>query len=447
MDYENMGIYDLRNYARHIGVKSPTTLKRDELIQKINEIIEGNAPKETLTRKGRPPKHKADSKFMLDLIIPDNLFNGTKNDAYKFFEVDISKEELSKYHNRFCEAGNAAKTENLVFSGYFDKYSNDFGIAYFKGYLTGYNKENTIITLDIIEKYGLKRGDYVVGAAKYIASKNIMLATDIETINGIPAKQLGKRKDFADIIPSYPKNVINFENCNDINLKIAQKYCPIAEGSRTYIQKLQKDEYQTFVEDLLECLSCQKDLNTILVSIDDSPEDIYQIMAEFSNIEICERRPSQTRGEFFDQVDMTISNAVSKVECGKKMAVVFYNVSNFYTALAENIIITNKVSQSEANVIATNKVKDIFSLAKNCGDSSLTMILIDNSDKFVFNANCVISLTQKPIPDTDIVLDFNKSYTNNIKEILNERDMKKYQEFKNSFSTNPDLHGIEKLLS
>lgn len=447
MDYENMGIYDLRNYARHVGVKSPTTLKRDELIQKINEIIEGNAPKETLTKKGRPPKHKADSKFMLDLIIPDNLFCAPNNEEYKSFDVGISKEELCRCHNRLCETGNTIKTENLAFSGYFDKYSNDFGIAYFKGYMTGYNKENTIITLDIIEQYNLKRGDFVVGGAKFIPSKNIMLATDIETINGVPATELGERKNFADIVPSYPNKAIDFENCNDINLKIAQKYCPIAEGSRTYIQKTQKDEYHTFVEDLLECFACQKDLNTILVSIDDSPENIYHIMAKFPNIEICERRPSQTRGEFFDQVDMTISNAVSKVECGKKMAVVFYNVSNFYTALAENIIITNKVSQSEANVIAINKIKDIFGLAKNCGDNSLTMVLIDDSDKFVFNANCVISLTQNPIPDTDIVLDFNKSYTNNIKEILNERDMKKYQEFKNSFNTNPKLQDIEKLLS
>ena len=447
MDFENMGIYDLRNYARHIGVKSPTTLKRDELIQRINQIIEGDAPKEVLTKKGRPPKHKADSKFMLDLIIPDNLFNNSSSDAYKTFAVDISTEELSHYHNMFCESGNAAKTDNLVFSGYFDKYSNDFGIAYFKGYMTAYNKENTIITLDLIEKYGLKRGDYVVGGAKYISTKNIMLATDIETINGIQAKQINQRKNFAEIMPSFPKNIINFENCNDINLKIAQKYCPIAEGSRVYIEKPQAEEYHTFVEDFLECFVCQKDLNTILVSIDDSPENIYHIMAKFPNIDICERRPSQTREQFFEQVDMVISNAISKVEYGKKMAVVFYNVSNFYTALAENIVITKKVSQSEANIMATNKLKDMFNLAKNCGENSLTMIFLNCDGKFIFNANCAISLTNKPIADTDIILNFEKSYTSNIKEMLTDKDMKKYLEFKNSFNTNPNLEAIEKLLS
>ena len=445
MDYENMGIYDLRNYARHIGVKSPTTLKRDELIHRINEIIEGSAPKETLSKKGRPPKHKADSNFMLDMIIPDNLFNSSNDDRYKSFANDMFKEDLNKYHNMLFEGSGSVKTENMVFSGYFDNYSNDFGIAYFKGYMSGYNKENTIITLELIEKYNLRRGDYVVGSAKYIPSKNIMLATDIETINGETAKELKDRRNFADIMPAFPKNAVNFEKCNDINLKIAQKYCPIAEGSRTYIVKYQTEEYQTFVEDLLESLSNQNNLNTILVSIDDSPEDIYHIMERFPSIEICERRPSQTREQFFEQVDMATQNAMSKVEYDKKMAIVLYNANSFYNALVESIILTNKVSQTEASVVATNKLKDMFNLAKNCGDSSLTMILINSNDQFVFNANCVISLSQQPIPDTDIVLDFNKSYTNNIKEILNEKDFKKYQEFKNSFTQVPSLQAIEKL--
>ena len=51
-DYEKMGIYDLRNYARLIGVKAPTTLTRDVLIEKIDEIIEGKAPKQNITKKG-----------------------------------------------------------------------------------------------------------------------------------------------------------------------------------------------------------------------------------------------------------------------------------------------------------------------------------------------------------------------------------------------------------
>ena len=383
---------------------------------------------------------------MLDMIIPDNLFNNGGNEAYKSFAFDISKEELTRYHNKFCESGNATKTDNLVFSGYFNDYSNDFGIAHFKGYMTTYNKENTIITLDIVEKYNLKRGDYLVGSAKYIPSKNIMLATDIETINGVPAKEVGGRKNFVEIMPTFPKNIINFEKCNDINMKIAQKYCPVAEGARVYIQKSQADEYQTFVEDLLESLSSQKDLNTVLVSIDDSPENIYHIMAEFPSLEICERRPSQTREQFFEQVDMMLANVISKVEYGKKMAVVFYNASNFYEALVQNVIITNKVSQNEASVIATNKLKDMFNLAKNCGENSLTMVLIDGSSKFVFNANCVISLTQKAIAGTDIVLDFEKSYTNNLKQILSEKDMKKYLEFKNSYNGS-NLGAIEKLMS
>ena len=37
---KNMGIYDLRNFARSVGVAKPTTLKRQELIAAIKSAIE-----------------------------------------------------------------------------------------------------------------------------------------------------------------------------------------------------------------------------------------------------------------------------------------------------------------------------------------------------------------------------------------------------------------------
>jgi len=43
-DYDELnklGVYDLRNYARIIGVKSPTTKKKAELIEKILQIHQG----------------------------------------------------------------------------------------------------------------------------------------------------------------------------------------------------------------------------------------------------------------------------------------------------------------------------------------------------------------------------------------------------------------------
>lgn len=56
-ELESLGIFDLRNYARLLGVKSPTQLKRPELLKQISEgKSNGAMPDATRPRKGRTPK-------------------------------------------------------------------------------------------------------------------------------------------------------------------------------------------------------------------------------------------------------------------------------------------------------------------------------------------------------------------------------------------------------
>ncbi len=52
---EQINIHSLRNIAREIGVKSPSCLKKKELIDEIILIKSGKKPP-SLTIKGRPPK-------------------------------------------------------------------------------------------------------------------------------------------------------------------------------------------------------------------------------------------------------------------------------------------------------------------------------------------------------------------------------------------------------
>jgi hypothetical protein len=68
MDIKNLdklGIYDLRNYARGIGVKSPTSKRKSKIISEIEEILKGEKQAQKSSR-GRRPKHievKIDNNF------------------------------------------------------------------------------------------------------------------------------------------------------------------------------------------------------------------------------------------------------------------------------------------------------------------------------------------------------------------------------------------------
>ena len=54
MNVKNMRIYELRDFARKVGVQSPTSKKKDVLIKEIEAIMSGKA-KPHKTVKGRKP--------------------------------------------------------------------------------------------------------------------------------------------------------------------------------------------------------------------------------------------------------------------------------------------------------------------------------------------------------------------------------------------------------
>ena len=54
---EQTNIHPLRNIAREVGVKSPTSLKKNVLIDEIIQIQSGKKRPHLSPRKGRPVKH------------------------------------------------------------------------------------------------------------------------------------------------------------------------------------------------------------------------------------------------------------------------------------------------------------------------------------------------------------------------------------------------------
>ena len=92
-----MDIHALRNIAREVGVKAPTTLKKKELIDEILQMESGNQQPCIPTKKGRPPKSNgANQKFEIEKIVDEKSINETvmelKSNTKKEFIACILKE-------------------------------------------------------------------------------------------------------------------------------------------------------------------------------------------------------------------------------------------------------------------------------------------------------------------------------------------------------------------
>ena len=132
-----LGIYDLRRLAREKGVKSPTTKKRDELIEEIKKLETGEQEPYFKKGGGRPPKPA--------------IFSDIGGED----EVDISKE-------------NEDDGETAISEGVLEIMPQGYGFLrwecpqlFNRKESAGISKVDIYITAQNIKKAGLRAGDIV----------------------------------------------------------------------------------------------------------------------------------------------------------------------------------------------------------------------------------------------------------------------------------------------
>lgn len=425
LDFENMGIYDLRNYARSIGVISPTKLKRDELIQKITAIIGGEEPEKKKTNKGRPPKHRLNELSQLDYILPSGLFNNDdpKYKAYQnYTNFDIDSEYM------FCENTGTATT-NILYDGFYKPFNINFGFVLKKGYLSDYYKENVIILNSLAEKYNLKEGDYITGASSYLKNKNLMLATSVLTINDKNA--VTDRTKYDQTKLNKPSTKIKLDSNGLIDFKIIDGLFPLAKGTRILLNFGDKDKIKPVVISMLNNLSKLNGIKPFLFTIDDLPEEIYDISQKCSDTQIITYGLDMDRSKYIEMTKLKIKHCLRLVEEGNDVAIVCYNTKNFINNLISNAMIFDGLTEKGALKFAQNTMKDMFVVARNCEHGSLTTIFINSLDAdLVEICNTNINFNCCPLPETDITIDFFASFARNLQDLVPETEYEKIKKFK-----------------
>ena len=153
-------IFELRNIARDIGVASPTIYKKEELIEKIFQIINGEAkPHIPKSRQGRPPKSIATStrKSVIDVILP------TGNNVYTIDEQEPLY--LSESVQAFLENEKNPSKKIIDIYGYLD--ITPYGYGFIRREREVYSAfAGAYISPKLIYAHKLKHGDYIKGLAK-----------------------------------------------------------------------------------------------------------------------------------------------------------------------------------------------------------------------------------------------------------------------------------------
>lgn len=195
-ELDNLGIHELRTLARSVGVKSPTSKKRQVLLDEIRSIRAGETKPHFNTRFGRPIKNHTNQDALLA-----KLFIGVDDELNDKLEFDKGCEQnVLKFQQNIKEM----------------QLPNDFEVTNVKGvlrrtkenvyYFLNYNKISkklyTIINFADIQKYNLIEGDMVEGFAYVNLSTNFSKLTSLTQINGNSPENNNYDDDQEYILPS-----------------------------------------------------------------------------------------------------------------------------------------------------------------------------------------------------------------------------------------------------
>ena len=184
-DLEKIGIYDLRELGREIGVPSPTSMKKDQLIDYIVGIIHGEKPKNDNSLRGRPAKtgQKSYQKFidLIDKIEAPKINNNFVAKSEKQYEesfpyYDTITSRVASYKSDYTNDAKGQK-DDILHKGIVCAENNQF----FVRKLRFVSSENdTVIPLIIVSEYGLKDNDII----EYFIDDDKNVVSQVIKVNG-----------------------------------------------------------------------------------------------------------------------------------------------------------------------------------------------------------------------------------------------------------------------
>lgn len=188
-ELQKLDIHELRLIARYVGVASPTSKKKSELIDSIMSIITGKSiPELKNANRGRPAKHKIESDGSEPYV---SLFESGE------FDVDLQAASPTEDY--------IANKKYAVVCGVATKKDNDM---YLKKFKFADTLDDAYLSEELLGLYDIKENDVVT----YVKNGDKL---DIYTINEVAAVPNGKYMAANKALKLGKKNLVFVSSVTD----------------------------------------------------------------------------------------------------------------------------------------------------------------------------------------------------------------------------------------
>ncbi|MDD4110706.1 MAG: hypothetical protein PHS54_04050 [Clostridia bacterium] len=306
-----LGVYELRELARNIGIPSPTTKKREELCELILKVSTGQHIIEIKkTNKGRPPKSVTKMVSFVNEFIPEDIIKKFQKQP----DFDINSNILTFAQNPL--AINQYDDENKQVLGYINSIN---GYLYVKNSKI-YNEFKDLVFYipeDIVQKYSLRKGDKIVANGKISKTYSCGIIDDILKINNVEVKNC--------LIPRNISDLSTYEIPHKKDTLLGNQ---IKKGER--ILTFFNNQEEGIVK-ILEDLDNSKD-KIIVLGLELTPELIYYIKSK-KDVESFTTNFYDTLDDSYETLLNSLNHIDTLLKDGKSIKFVIFDIMGILTRL------------------------------------------------------------------------------------------------------------------
>lgn len=364
---EGFGIYELRGFARALGISSPTTKKREELISLIMNSLDSDEPlTPKTTSKGRPFKKLKSIDSFLEVFSDKGNTASELPKFYSYEDIAIFAQETPIFEYQSSEV--------MIMKGV-------LRIVKKTAYFIDLNGNDVVfISTQDLNRLNLQNGDLLEVSAYRINESKQYYAKDILFINGTPADEYRVEDvEMSKTIPTISRDVEGSR---------------IVLGGRNYLMLNSPLYMNSEIRRVLENFEKNGDM-VIFLGVNMCFED-RELIKSYKNII---NFTSEYGGDFskdFDKIVDAISLAQRLPELNKNVVVITYDIINLLNSLdiyfisSESVRIFGHLQPSSVIAKKLISLSSAYTTGKDCTNIFICNEL-DSNDEFVRNEVMKIS--------------------------------------------------------
>lgn len=351
-DLQQLRIHELRDLARKMGVNAPTSKKKEEIIDEIMKIMNGESmPFSNSTKKGRPVRNNSDNFDVVDFILP----NQSELQSFSEYSNYDSEQDKLKFmvNVNYADYSDSDTIKTFEREGVVEIKEGGFGVLHVSGF-TGHMND-VFVNPTYIKQLQLLNGEKIRVKSRKVRENYPEIAIEVCRLD----KQ--SNINFDELQPMPLKGDIQV-GCNDIKMA---KF-----GGRYYVSP-SKDSYRE-TEEIARLI---KENNTNVVVETLYLNAMIEKLPFGSSVSINNIPFNKSDEEVINGTNLFFERMKRVAEKGNNVVVVINEISQY--AKSNNNIYLKSGVVGEISNRTSFLTKALLGCAKNTDNGSITIIAVD----------------------------------------------------------------------